>query len=161
MVYNTGYGTWFFYTTYTHRHKADITYSGQHITLDTTDFAPFAWIREHTPSDTIIVQPMNSKDWNYGYFSERLPYIVAGHIYNEGIPETAIRADQVKRLYDPGTPVGERIEIVRAILQSLGPRPVAVIYLADAAFQSAMESTFGVAGERVGDTTIIFVLRNP
>jgi hypothetical protein len=161
LVYNTGYGTWFFYTTYTHRHKADITYSGQHITLDTADFAPFAWIRDNTPADTVIVQPLNSKDWNYSYFSERLPYIVAGHIYNEGIPETAVRTDQVKRLYDPGQPVEKRIEIVRAILQSLGARPVAVIYPVDAEFQSAIESEFGFTGQVVGDATIIFVLRNP
>lgn len=160
LVYNIAYDTWFFYTTYAYRHKVGINYNGQHVTLNRDDFAPFAWIREHTSPDTVIVQPFNSKDWSYGYFSERLPYVVAGHIYNEGLPETAVRQDQVVRLYDTSLPVGQRTEIVRAIRQSLA-RPIAVIYPADAAFQSAMAAEFGVPGEAIGNAVVIYVLNLP
>lgn len=160
LIYHTAVGTRFFYDTYRRRHAIGIAYQGMHVTIEETDFAPFAWIRENTPPETVIIQPQNSKDWNYGYFSERLPYVVGGHIYNEGIPETAIRWDQVGRLYDTALPVRERIAIVQEIIHSLD-RPIALIYPTDDAFQAAMQTTFGVTVKQMGKAAVIYLLRMP
>ncbi|MBV6397045.1 MAG: hypothetical protein HFACDABA_02649 [Anaerolineales bacterium] len=160
LVANTLVGTWTMYDVYSRRHNVRVTYHGAHVTLDRPDFAPFAWIRENTPPETVILQPLTSKDWNYGYFSERLPYVVAGHIYNEGIPAAAARIAQVNRLYDPAVPIAERIAVVEAVRLSLN-RPIAVLYSADPAFRSAMELRFGVMGEALGDQTYIFLLDAP
>jgi len=153
-------GTWTMYDVYSRRHSIRITYDGAHVNLDLPDFAPFAWIRENAPPETVILQPLTSKDWNYGYFSERLPYVVAGHIYNEGIPATAMRVAQMNRLYDPAIPIAERIAVIEAVRLSL-KRPVAVIYSADPAFRAALESRFGVAGETPGGQIYIFLLDAP
>jgi hypothetical protein len=156
LVYNIGIGTWLFYDMYHRRHKSAFTYQGIHVSMSQDDFAPFAWIRKNTPVDTIVLFPFTSKDWNYEYFSERLPYVVAGHIYNEGLPETVVRRIQLERLYDPAQPVQERIAIVQAIMSSLG-RPVALVYPANKEFNAAIEKTFGVHGERFGVTVIYFL----
>lgn len=160
LVANTLFGSWATYDTYSRRHNLDVSYRDTHVTLEQADFKPFAWIRDNAPPDTIVIQPLTSKDWNYGYFSERLPYVVAGHIYNENIPETAIRVEQMKRLYDPAAPVAERIAIVDATRQIV-KRPVAVVYFADPAFRAAMQARFGVAGEAVGGQIYIFLLDAP
>lgn len=160
LVVNTLFGSWAIYDTYSRRHNLNVSYRATHVTLEQADFEPFAWIRDNTPPETIIVQPLTSKDWNYGYFSERLPYVVFGHIYNESLPETAIRVEQMERLYDPAVPLAERIAIVNAIRQML-KRPIALLYSADLAFRSAMESRFGVAGEAIGAKIHIFLLDVP
>lgn len=160
LIYHTAVGTWFFYDTYRRRHKAQIAYHGIHVDIIRDEFIPFAWIREHTPPETVIVQPWNSKDWNYGYFSERLPYVVAGHIYNEGIPETAIRREQIERLYDTSIPLQERISILREIMQSVS-HPLAIIYPADNAFAAAMQTAFNSAVHHLGKQVDIYILRTP
>lgn len=160
MAGNALLGTWKINDVYAHRHDIPVAYMDTHVLIGREDFAPFIWIRDHTPADTVIVQPLTSKDWNYGYFSERLPYVVAGHIYNEGIPETAVRQEQLERLYDPALPVEERIGVVRSILEAVH-RPVVVIYFANRDFNAAMERTFGARGEWIGKNIIIYLLSAP
>jgi hypothetical protein len=159
LVYNIGYGTWAFYDMYSHRHQSEITYQGIHVTLAQDDFAPFVWIREHAPADTVVVAPFTSKDWNYEYFSERLPYVVAGHIYNEGLPETRARRLQLEGLYDPARPVAERMEILRDIVANIG-RPVALVYPADKEFNAAIAKAFPSRAERVGNF-VVYLLNLP
>jgi hypothetical protein len=159
LVYNIGYGTWAFYDMYSHRHQSEITYQGIHVTLAQDDFAPFVWIREHAPADTVVVAPFTSKDWNYEYFSERLPYVVAGHIYNEGLPETRARRLQLEGLYDPARPVAERVGILREIVANIG-RPVALVYPADKEFNAAIAKAFPSRAERVGNF-VVYLLNLP
>jgi hypothetical protein len=159
LVFNTGLGTWQFFDMYRRRHKSSITYQGVHVSVAQEDFPPFEWIRENAPLDAVVLQPYTSKDWNYGYFSERLPYVVAGHIYNEGLPESDRRREQLEQLYDTTVSVEAKMVLIQDILHSLG-RPLALIYPVDKVFNAAIEKTFDVRGKRIG-TTVVYLLSAP
>lgn len=160
LVYNIAFGTWATYDVYSRRHKAHVTYQQTHVIIEQSDFDPFLWIRENTPSDTVIIQPLTSKDWNYGYFSERLPYVVAGHIYNKDIPETAVREHQIDQLYDLTLSAQERIEVVRAIMHSLD-RPIAILYSFDSGFNTAMQQSFKLHIKQFGQAAVVYYLDFP
>ncbi len=157
-----GYDSWRFYDMYTRRHKdVEIVYKDAHVLLQQKEYEPFNWVQENTPPDTVIIQAANSKDWNYGYFTERLPYVVMGHIYNDGIPETAIRQKLIDTLYDQSLSVEARIAALQEIIRSMPDRPLVLLYPYLDVFAEAMEETFGVKGIRFTKDPVIYFLPPP
>jgi hypothetical protein len=161
LTYKVGYDTWRFYDMYTRRHKVEIVYKDEHVSLAQKEYEPFDWVRDNTPPDTVIIQALNSKDWNYSYFSERLPYVVSGHIYNEGFPETQNRLDLIKTLYDQTLSVELRIDALKEIIRSMPDRPLVLLYPYLDVFAEAMNENFGVKGIRFTKDPVIYVLPQP
>lgn len=89
----------------------------------------FGWIRANTPPDTVIVVPLIFRDRSVLYvLSERVPYVVDGMHYNRGLPDFTLRADQVERLYGPGTAAADRSAALREIAATLPDRPKVLVY---------------------------------
>lgn len=114
-------------------------YDGRHVTarprpammpgtgLEYADL--FAWVRAHTPLDTVIVVPLIFRDRSVLYvLSERVPYVVDGMHYNRGLPDFVRRSAQVEALYGASASAAERTAALREIAASLPDRPKVLVY---------------------------------
>lgn len=114
-------------------------YDGRHVV--TTTAAPptpgtgleladlFAWVRDATPLDTVVVVPLLFRDRSVLYvLAERVPYVVDGMHYNRGLADYQLRAARVEALYGPNTPPEERAGALRLIGESLPGRPKVLVY---------------------------------
>ena len=73
----------------------------------------YEWIREYSPTDSVVIQPLQSKnDSNVYTIAQRLPYVVKGGLFAEGIQEYYDRVDNVKLFYAIDTPKSKRLEIL-------------------------------------------------
>jgi hypothetical protein len=85
---------------------ADNTYYFEGRSIYIKDGEPFKesylWIKQNTPANTIVIAPYENKNDSRIYtVSERLPYVVYGRFFGEGIPEYHSRVNNVKQFYDP------------------------------------------------------------
>lgn len=88
----------------------------------------FAWVRENTPADTVVVVPLLLRDKSTLYvLSERVPYAVDGLHYNRGLPDYAPRVALLETLYAPTSTAEERRAALRAIAASLPGRPLVLV----------------------------------
>lgn len=114
-------------------------YDGRHVTATSPEqIVPgtgieyadlFAWIRDHTPPDTVVVVPLLMRDRSVLYvLSERVPYVVDGVHYNRGLPDFARRAEQVHALYARTSDPAARAAALDEIAGALPGRPMVVVY---------------------------------
>jgi hypothetical protein len=87
----------------------------------------YRWTRRSTPRDTVLVAPWIDKDRaTLLILSERVPYVIAGHIYNHSLPAFPVRRDRLRRLYAATRPDG-RLAALEAIRAELPARTMAVV----------------------------------
>jgi hypothetical protein len=114
-------------------------YQGRHVTAAQPGAAApgtgieyadaFAWIRDHTPDDTVVVVPLLMRDRSVLYvLSERVPYVVDGIHYNRGLPDFARRSAQVNVLYARTSTPDARGAALDDIVGALPGRPMVVVY---------------------------------
>ncbi|MGB2693335.1 MAG: hypothetical protein WBB48_11900 [Thermodesulfobacteriota bacterium] len=68
----------------------------------------YDWIRKNTEENTIVILPLEAKDRSNIYLiTERLPYVVCGHMFAEGIEEFHNRVENVMQFYGDKPPPNE------------------------------------------------------
>ncbi|MCZ6702983.1 MAG: hypothetical protein O6940_08085 [Ignavibacteria bacterium] len=73
----------------------------------------YEWIREYSPTNSVVIQPLQSKDNSNVYtIAQRLPYVAEGVFYAAGIQEYYNRVDNVELFYAIDTPKSKRLEIL-------------------------------------------------
>lgn len=88
----------------------------------------YQWIRSHTPSKTVVVAPMMHKDQSsLPLLSERLPYVVNGLFFNNGIVEYQTRVELVEKLYGAKSTTADRQDALAELAESLPGRPMVVV----------------------------------
>ncbi len=113
-------------------------YEGAHVVATPAPLVPpgtgleyadlFAWVRENTPADTVVVVPLLPRDKSTLYIlSERVPYAVDGLHYNRGLPDYARRVALLETLYAPRSTADQRLAALRAIAASLPGRPLVLV----------------------------------
>jgi hypothetical protein len=95
----------------------DNTYYFEGRSIYISDGEPFKksylWIKENTPYNTVVIAPYENKNDSRIYtVAERLPYVVYGHFFGEGIPEYHKRVKNVRQFYDPKISSEEKIGIL-------------------------------------------------
>ena len=89
----------------------------------------FAWVRDGTPLDTVVVVPLLFRDRSVLYvLAERVPYVVDGMHYNRGLADYQLRAAQVEALYAPGSTPEERAGVLQQIGESMPGRAKVLVY---------------------------------
>ncbi len=89
----------------------------------------FAWVRDNTPADTVVVVPLLFRDRSVLYvLAERVPYVVDGMHYNRGLPDFQLRAAQVAALYGPTSSIDERAAALHDIAATLPERSKVLVY---------------------------------
>ena len=85
----------------------------------------YEWIRENTPSDTIVILPLASKNTgkerqlngNIYIIGERLSYVAFGDFFVEAIDEYYTRAENVNLFYSERTPVEKKSLIIEEFIK--------------------------------------------
>lgn len=73
----------------------------------------YEWIREYSPTNSVVIQPLQSKNNSNVYtIAQRLPYVAEGAFFAVGIQEYYNRVDNVKLFYAIDTPKSKRLEIL-------------------------------------------------
>lgn len=89
----------------------------------------FAWVRDNTAPDTVVVVPLLFRDRSVLYvLAERVPYVVDGMHYNRGLPDFQLRAAQVAALYGPASSADERAAALQEIAGTLPARSKVLVY---------------------------------
>jgi hypothetical protein len=104
-------------------------YDGRYINGKNSDYqAMFHWIRENTPPDTLVIQPLEMEAFYTSLYSERLPYLgVFQFEFSKGIVEYDEREHALGLFYDPFATLSQRIEAVRKFRQYDGERSTMIM----------------------------------
>jgi len=101
----------------------------------------YEWARENTPTDTILIIPRIHKDRATAYvLAERVPYIVNGHIYNQGAPQYKQRSDNIIILFSTNTTEEDKHKALEQIRCDLPHRPMLIVYPKILAFSEVIRN---------------------
>ena len=95
--------------------KQSYSYDGRYIMRNDSEYKDtFIWIRDHTPTDTLVIQPLEMEAFYTAMFTERLPYLgVYQFEFSKGIAEYDDRLAALDAFYNPASTINQRIEAVR------------------------------------------------
>jgi len=101
-------------------------YDGRYVNgTDSVYREMFAWIRENTPSRTLVIQPLEMEAFYTSLYSERLPYVgVLQFEIASDIPEYDYRKQAIDLFYDPLATLTQRVQAVRRFGEYDGDRPM-------------------------------------
>jgi len=95
--------------------KQQYQYDGRYIMRDDSEYKDtFIWIRENTPPDTLVIQPIEMEAFYTAMFTERLPYLgVYQFEFSKGIAEYDDRLAALDLFYNPASTINQRIEAIQ------------------------------------------------
>ncbi|GEM_PF-2430333 len=104
-------------------------YDGRYVNGKNSDYQEmFHWIRENTPPDTLVIQPLDMEAFYTSLYSERLPYLgVFQFGFSRGIAEYGERERALDLFYDPLATLSQRIEAVRKFREYDGERSTMIL----------------------------------
>lgn len=104
-------------------------YDGRYVNGKNSDYQEmFHWIRENTPPDTLVIQPLEMEAFYTSLYSERLPYLgVFQFEFSIGIPEYDERQRALDLFYNPLATLSQRIEAVRKFREYDGERSTMIL----------------------------------
>ena len=107
-------------------------FEGRHVIAQGDPYeGAFAWINANTPADSVVMLPIEQRDYPAFSMLERLPYVTDAYVYGEGIPEYHERFATVSLIYDEGS-TQEEVEAARVAVENEDlSRPLYMIIPAD------------------------------
>lgn len=86
------------------------------------------WIRKKSDPNSIIIQPIFTKNSNIEYLYQRLPFVVDGDIYNMGFENTKIRINLLTQFYNANEKIENKEQIIRQIIHEMPSASFLLIY---------------------------------
>jgi hypothetical protein len=88
----------------------------------------YEWLRDSTPTDTIVVVPMMGRNDAAVYvLAERLPFLVDGNEFNSTLPEFKERRRLLRTFYTASSTPTKRKQALSAIRATLPGRPMFIV----------------------------------
>lgn len=141
--------------------KQTYEYDGRYIMGRDSDYKDtFIWIRNNTPTDTLIIQPLEMEAFYTAMYTERLPYLgVYQFEFSKGITEYDDRLAALELFFNPASTLNQRMEAVLKFRSFESDRSLllAVPHALDIPSEQVLNLGFSLAYE--ADNTTLYWLR--